>query len=108
LKNDENIDRDFYQESEWRYIPRNNKVMMFLTYAEYHDSMQIHIENNKSKKHCSLKIAPKDITYIFAPTDSDIPKIITFIKSELSGFSQNDLMILYSRIVSIETLQGDM
>jgi hypothetical protein len=81
LKNDENIDRDFYQESEWRYIPRNNKVMMFLTYAEYHDSMQIHIENNKSKKHCSLKIAPKDITYIFAPTDSDIPKIITFIKS---------------------------
>jgi hypothetical protein len=108
LKNENKMYRDFYQESEWRYIPRNPSVATHLVHSEFNDAVKIDFHNRQSKKYCSLKITPIDIAYIFVPTDSDIPKIIKFIQNNLRSFSQNDLMILYSRIVSIETLQGDM
>lgn len=107
-KNERSTVRDFYQESEWRYIPRNSQIMTHLTHSEFNDTETIDISNYKSKKNCSLKVTPKDVAYIFVPTDLDIPKVIRFIGAELGEFSNNDLMVLYSRIVSIETLNGDM
>jgi len=108
LKEGKPFERDFYQESEWRYVPRNNQILTHLTHEEFKDTDSIDISNYKSKKYCSLKITPNDVAYIFVPTDSDIPKIISFIRAELGDYSNNDLMVLYSRIVSIEKLNGDM
>lgn len=102
------LERAFYQESEWRYIPQNNNVLTHLNRAECDDQDTIDIANYKSKKEASLKFKAKDVSFIFVPKDTDIPNVIKYMQAELGHYSNNDLLILFSRIISVETINQDI
>ena len=96
------IKKEFFQESEWRYVA---PVMDLIEDDEFEDKKE---DENKKVEKYKLQINPNDVRYIFVKSDTDIPKLVDFINSELGVFPHNDLKILTSRIVSLDTLRNDL
>ncbi len=99
----------FYQESEWRYIPKNSKIDDHIIKKNYDKAPLLYIENEKIKQLCSLTFTPKDVKYIFVEKEDDIPEIINYIQAEpsLGKYPSNDLKILMSRVISLEDIMND-
>lgn len=96
------IEKEFYQESEWRYVPPVQTLITEDTFQEDKD------ESNKKILEHTLKFSPSDIRYIFVQSDSDIPHLIDFINAEMGRFPLNDVKILLSRIISLDVLSKDL
>lgn len=96
------IEKEFYQENEWRHVPIVQNLLLKEEFENRKDS-----ENEIVEQH-GLAHLPNDIRYIFVKEDSDIPEIVDFIHKEMGMFPLNDLKILQSRIVSLETLRMDL
>lgn len=96
------VEKEFYQESEWRYVPPGINVIGQDKFDEEKEKKNQDIENH------SLQFSPSDIRYIFVKDDSDIPELVDFITGELGMHPLNDLKILQSRIVSLTTLRADL
>ena len=94
--------KDFYQENEWRFVPQINKLLFSDALEKEKDEANLKVEKYK------LEFAPQDIKYIFVKSDSDIPNLFDFINTNLGHFPHNDLKILQSRIISLETLKLDL
>ncbi|MEK0446855.1 MAG: hypothetical protein RLZZ399_2176 [Verrucomicrobiota bacterium] len=99
------IDKEFYAESEWRFVPRQTGVEAFLKYDEF-DSMR-HEYDKVTWRDCLIKLSGVDIRYIFVPSDGDIPDVIKFLQAELDHFSSRELNILMSRVTSLEAIKSD-
>ncbi|GGL61586.1 hypothetical protein GCM10009091_49110 [Pseudomonas brenneri] len=106
LVNGKHLNKDFYQESEWRYVPKHEKAPNLLRMKDHETSVEKY--NEMTRTSCLVKFEPKDVQYIFVPADQDIPEIIDFITSKLSNFSARDLKILTSRVTSLENINRDM
>lgn len=102
------IEKLFYQESEWRYVPKEEKIEAYLKKANFDNIIEREEANNKTKEHCTIRFNPRDIKYIFVKTDADIPDIINFIQSGFDGCLAVDQKILMSRVVSLESLRVDL
>jgi len=107
-KEGKSIEKDFYQENEWRYIPSSPKIQMWISKEDFENEEIKNKFNKSAQEHGSLKFHPNDIKYIFVKSDLDIPNIIDFIQSTFSNYSDNELKILISRIVSLESLNADL
>ncbi|MFS1977193.1 abortive infection system antitoxin AbiGi family protein [Vibrio splendidus] len=106
--NNNPITKEFYQENEWRYVPSNPNINRWLTEVLFREQNTLETENNKTKMHCSLKIAPQDIRYIFVKSEADIPDMVNFIQTELDYYPSSDVKILISKIVSLDSLTEDI
>ncbi|MCK5133696.1 MAG: hypothetical protein KAR40_16275 [Candidatus Sabulitectum sp.] len=100
--------KEFYQENEWRYVPRDQAIRQWINKEEYANSTTLSQLNEIAKDNGGLQITPNDIKYIFVKSDANIPGIINFIQTELDHFSANDLKILMSRVVSSESINLDL
>lgn len=96
------VEKEFYQENEWRYVPSDG---VFLYQSKFDKEKD---KANKKLESAALEISPSDIKYIFVKADSEIPRMVDFINNNLGGFPLNDVKILQSRIVSLETLNSDL
>ncbi|MGI3073642.1 abortive infection system antitoxin AbiGi family protein [Vibrio alginolyticus] len=96
------VGKDFYQENEWRYVPKVDNVIYAENFEEERD------ESNKELEKYRLQFTPQDIKYVFVKSDSDIPGLVDYINVTLGSFPHNDLKILQSRIISLETLRLDI
>ncbi|MBC3272175.1 hypothetical protein HU765_19715 [Pseudomonas sp. SWRI81] len=96
------VEKDFYQENEWRFIASDADII-------FEDEP---IENreiaNKKLEHQRLQIAPQDIRYIFVKNDYEIPALVDFINTNLGHYPHNDIKLLITRILSIETIYSDI
>ena len=110
--NEQFIQKEFYQENEWRYsvVGDENitKIKPFIYEKDYKDRYTLEQLNEKSKVSYSLKISPSDIKYLFVNSDSDIPDVINFIQTELDHYPSAEIKILMSRVISLETISRDM
>ena len=102
------ITKEFYQENEWRYVPRNKAIRQWISKEDHTLPPTLSAYNEIAKNNGTLHLAPTDIKYIFVKSDADIPAIIDFIQTELGHYSANDLKILMSRVVSIESINVDL
>lgn len=100
--------KDFYQESEWRFVPQHKEVKDFLSLDDYKSEDILSASNEKTNRLCRLKFSPKDVKYIFVPKDSEIPAIMNFIQAELDTFTNADLKLLMSRVTSLESISSDV
>lgn len=96
------IEKEFYQENEWRYVPPVEIAISDDVFEEEKEKC------NEDIKKFTLKLTPTDIKYIFVKTDNDIPELVDYINTEMGNFPHNDLKILQSRITSLETLSDDL
>ena len=102
------LEKEFYQESEWRYVPKHKEIEQYLKKNEFDDQNNLDEQNRKTKDNSPLKFTPKDIKYIFVKTDADIPDMINFIQQDLDHYPGADLKILMSRVISLESIQLDL
>ena len=102
------VSKEFYQESEWRFVPSNEKVPNFMLEKEFFDEEAVEMNNNLSREHSSLRFLPSDICYIFVPKDSDIPNVINFIQQDLDQYPNADQKVLFSRVTSLESIVRDI
>jgi hypothetical protein len=96
------VEKEFYQENEWRYVPPGQSIISEDKFDEGKDTA------NKEMEEHSLQFSPSDIRYIFVKEDADIPELVDFITGNLGLYPLNDLKILQSRIVSLDTLRLDL
>lgn len=101
------IKKEFYQESEWRYVPKHEEIKAYLTPDEFNIEKELEERNKETKKYGTLKITPEDVKYIFVKDDSDIPEMINFIQNELDHFPALKLKVLMSRVISLDSIQTD-
>lgn len=96
------VEKDFYQENEWRYVPEEFKLLHQKDFDEKLDEMNKEVESQK------LIFTPSEVKYIFVKSDNEIPTIVDFIQNNLDRFPLNDIKILTSRIISLETIARDL
>jgi hypothetical protein len=106
----DSVEKEFYQENEWRFVPQStaSKLQPWLPKEAFSDQNNLDSCNTLTKQEFSLKLSPQDVKYIFVKQDSDIPEIINFIQASLDHFSNSDLKILMSRVVSLESINDDL
>ncbi len=96
------LNKEFSQENEWRFVP---KAYQFL-FKDTFDARRAELDKEASKY--ALQYTPNDVRYIFVKMDHEIPSVFDFIQTELGRFPMNDLKILTSRIISLETIARDL
>lgn len=104
----EPVIKEFYQETEWRFVPINENVNDHLSKEKFEDTKSLSEHNEITAEHCRLKFVPSDVRHIFVPNDSDIPEIVNFIQTELDSYPSADLKVLITRIVSLESISQDL
>jgi hypothetical protein len=102
------VSKEFYQETEWRFVPQHDDVEDHLLQDIFNDASELGRKNATTSEKCRLKIAPSDIRYIFVPTDADIPSIMNFLQVQLDHLPGADLKVLMSRVTSLESVSNDV
>ena len=104
----EPVKKDFYQESEWRFVPQADEIADYIKRSTFENVEDLVQSNENTLKHGLLKFEPHDIRYIFVEHDSDIPKMVDFLHNEPGARSAAANKVLMSRIVSLESLRHDL
>lgn len=102
------VDKLFYQESEWRYVPKHKDIKAYLLKSKFEDANALDSANELTRQHCVIKFSPRDIRYVFVKSDADIPDIVNFIQVELDQYPGVDQKVLMTRVVSLESLSADL
>lgn len=102
------VAKQFYQESEWRHVPKNANIQEYLFRSAFENPPRTQKANSETKEHCMLKFGPRDVRYVFVKSDSDIPDIINFFQANLDHYPNADLKILMSRVISLESISEDL
>jgi hypothetical protein len=102
--------KDFYAESEWRYIPPAvmTTPSCYLSEEDFADSVRLEKANNQATEKGPLAFQVTDVRYLFVRTVSEIPFLVDFINSNLGQYPANHLKILTSRIFALEELRSDL
>lgn len=103
----------FYDEREWRYIPNiefdsEHEDLWFLTKDEFLNEDIRNESNKKIAELNKLSFTPKDIKYIIVNSDEEILTLcnaIDMIKGD--KYTQNEMKILKTRIISKEQILSD-
>lgn len=98
----------FYNEREWRYIPKNYVFSndyrpVFLDRNEVFNKDEY---NNKTKGY-ELKFSIEDISYIIIKTEADRDRTIKAIKKIFFDKSEEEQLLLASRILSLKQIEED-
>lgn len=106
--NGEPVDKVFYQESEWRYVPRESEFPDYLNQSAFDDPEKVESANQLTKANAMLQFSPRDVRYVFVKADSDIPDMVDFIYTQMRHLIASDQQMLMSRVVSLESLRDDL
>lgn len=98
-------EKEFYQESEWRYVPSVSGwdlIMLKETYEKERDKRNAQMGDH------AARFTPQDVRYIFVAREHEIPGMFDFITNDLGHYPHNDVKLLTTRIVSLESLTIDL
>ena len=98
----------FYNEREWRFVPmRENRLEYGLPKKEFIDDTEQSYINHELGKLSGLHFELSDIKYIIVSNDDEIVRIITEIEKNMDGYSQDDIKLLSSKVISAEQIDED-
>ena len=108
---DDNITRTirFYNEREWRFVPplRDEDAFMLNT-AEYEDNTTRESANAKLSKTYPLKFSAEDVLYIIVQTDSEVRPMISALRNMKGIYTEEDIQILETAVISVDRIREDM
>ncbi len=102
------IEKNFYLESEWRFVPQIEQCPIGILKRQYDDKSLRIAYNNILQSQSPLSFAPEDVRYIFVQKDTDIPLLVDFMNSQLSHLSLTAMKILLTRITSLAQIEQDI
>lgn len=99
------IHRVFYDEREWRYVPKNFPVVS----KKRAKINLLYRANKKLEREEKLAFQARDIKYIIVKTETEIPQFVRFIETDLKDkFSDYERKLLVSKLISVEQINEDM
>ena len=96
------VEKEFYQESEWRYVPESKTMLRREAFDKAID------KQNRALEKFALKFSPSDIRYLLVKSEHEVPKLVDFINTHLGMHPHNDIKLLQTRIFSLDSLAVDM
>jgi hypothetical protein len=104
----------FYDEREWRYVPDGRflfelEIPSYIRKQECLDADRRHQANLRLERcECMLKFGPPDIRYIIVAKHEEIlPMVDSIYQIKGHNYSDNDLRLLTTRIISMEQILQD-
>lgn len=97
----------FYDEREWRFVPPGIERVPSLSRAEYSDFAKLEEANQNAKALGPLKFEPSDIKYIVVATEAEILPMIRQVRMIKGKYSDDEVSVLCSRLVSAEQICRD-
>jgi len=95
-------DTCFYNEREWRFVPKNSQLLKKSTFEEKKDEYQ------NSLKTSPISFSPKDIKYIIIQEEKNRSKIINIIKKSNFFPDSDSKELAISKIFSVEHIHLDL
>lgn len=100
----------FYDEREWRYIPKvdlkKEEIPNFLWKDEFLNEKTLKNKHKKLEKK-KLSFRPKDIKYIIVEKENEIYDMVSEIRRIKNKFPYKEVEILITRIISMEHIRED-
>jgi hypothetical protein len=99
-------DKIFYNEREWRFVPKEFPVLGGVQ-AKKDEIKKANLEMQGKSK---LNFVAKDIKYIIVKTEKEIPAFVEFIEKDLKDRFPNEKerKILVSKLISVDQIGDDM
>jgi hypothetical protein len=105
----------FYDEREWRYIPQLPKIIelglpLVLEEKTFEEDKGL-VQDNERKlaSKSRLSFQPGDIKYLIVDKENEILQLMNRIDQiKRPKYSENDIRMLYTRIMSIEHILDDL
>jgi hypothetical protein len=98
--------KKFYDEREWRYVPDNIDVadlVIPIPKKELWDPQ----ESSQKTKGRKLKVDIDSIVYLIIPSDKEKPDIIKVLQKVYQGISNDQLLSLISKIITLKQIEDD-
>jgi hypothetical protein len=103
------IQKRFYDESEWRYVPHGNYGNTdHLDQSIEHPTTSAMDKSGSKKFRHRLKFSQADVKYIFVPTSNDVGEMLSHLQTIHSGLPQSDLALLATKIVTLDEIRQDI
>jgi len=101
--------RRFYDEREWRYVPRltSDFYRYGMTEKSFRDDINRAAANAHLWRRHVISFVPKDIKYIIVSSETEILDTINHIEAIKTRFPRDDVRTLTSRIVSASQIAED-
>ena len=94
----------FYNEREWRYVPKGFQVL-----PEKKTSKAIlDSRNTLMQREDKLTFEARDIKYIIVRNEDEIPDFADFIEKSLNQFELPERKLLISKLISVQHIKDDM
>jgi hypothetical protein len=101
----------FYNEKEWRYVPRLMElkdVDYRLSYKDYLDEEKRAAANARLAERAPLYFEPNDIRFIVVPDESEILPLLNEIEKSKGGkYNYNDVRMLSTKILTVDKIKED-
>lgn len=102
---DSELKRKFYNEREWRYVPKISKdVHLEILLADYNEE-KIRNEYSQRTANSKVQLRPEDISYIIVKEEGEVKTLIEFLNRIYAGHRL--LEQLYSRIITVKQIEDD-
>ncbi len=100
----------FYNEREWRFVPEEflSTGEPTLGEAEFQDPWKLKAANDTLSKEITLRFEPSDIRYIIVSDQSEIVPLIKKIREVKAKYSEDEILLLASRILSADQVKHDL
>ncbi len=99
-------DIHFYDEREWRYVPRvAPNEQFFITREDYSSHEKIAALHAALKEKHKLIVHPNDIQYLIVPDDGYILKLVKYLRTL---YGQDDATLVTTAIMTIDCIHEDV
>jgi hypothetical protein len=104
------VDKKFYDEREWRYVPflnKNKSPDYRLSKDEFLNEIKRASANNIIAKEFSLKFKCEDVKYIIVSKETEMIALFDALDLMNNEFSESERKILKTKIISTEQILED-
>lgn len=99
-------DKWFYDEREWRYVPYiEERAMIIESDADFNPRKEA---LNEYLKKYVLKFTPADINCLIIKSESQRLEFIKWVTNIKSGYTDDEVKVLVSKIMTVEQIRNDI
>lgn len=102
----------FYDEREWRYVPALDQLndlglIPVMSQDQFNDPEILNNSNQSLEQSFRLQFSPRDVKYIIVKEENEVLAIADKIKSLDSRYTEEDIKLLTTRIISMQQILED-
>jgi hypothetical protein len=97
----------FYDEREWRYVPQDPKLPLFLEWRYYNERSKLEHLDKGLKKH-ALTIDPDSIWYLVLPFEKDEENVLHLHDFVTGLYTRRDAALVATTIMTTDCIEHDV